>query len=74
MNPDRKAARERCMNIKTRRDLEDYIESLNLPDDEKRIAYMMFGDCWTRTKIAIETGYSKRQLARKIAHIYDRMV
>lgn len=74
MRADRKAARERCMAIKTHADLEAYVNSLNLSDDEREIAMLMFGKCWTRAKIAMHMGYSERQVKRKVARIYDRMV
>lgn len=73
MRANRKAAREFAMNIKTRADLEAYLDMLNLRDDEREIAILIFGKGWSRDKIAIETGYSKNQLNRKIARIYDKM-
>lgn len=74
MKPDRKAARERVKNIKTRADLEEYLDLLNLTDEEREIALLLFGKGYSRTRIAMETGYSHDQVKRKIARIYDRMV
>ena len=74
MREDRKAAREFVKNIKTKADLEDYIGMLNLTDEEREIAIMIFGKGWSRAKIAMETGFSERQLKRRINRIYDRMV
>lgn len=73
MRANRKAAREFAMNIKTRADLEAYLDMLNLRDDEREIALMLFSKGWSRAKIAMETGYSQHQLNRKIARIYDKM-
>lgn len=74
MRAERKAARDRCMAIKTKADFEAYMDTLNLSDEDRHIAYLMFCECWTRTKIALEMGYSEKQLKRRIARIYDRMV
>ncbi len=73
MRADRKAAREFVKGIKTREDLEKYLDMLNLTDEEREIAFMLFSKGWTRAKIALETGYSEGQIKRKICKIYDRM-
>lgn len=74
MKPDRKAARDFVKGIKTRADLEQYLSMLNLTDEEREIALLLFGKGYSRTRIALETGYSTDQVKRKIARIYDRMV
>lgn len=74
MKPDRKAARDFVKGIKTRSDLEKYLDMLNLTDEEREIALLLFGKGYSRTRIAMETGYSQDQVKRKIARIYDRMV
>lgn len=74
MRTDRKEARDFVKSIKTRTELEAYLNMLNLTDEEREIARMMFGNGWTRTRIALETGYSEHQVKRKICRIYDRMV
>lgn len=73
MRPERKAARDRVAKINTRAELEEYLVSLNLPEQHRQIATMIFANGWTRAKIAMETGYSERHLKRIIAKIYDRM-
>lgn len=73
MRADRRAARNFVKSIKTRADLEDYLNMLNLTDEEREIALMMFGKGWTRARIALEMGYSEFQVKRKISRIYDRM-
>lgn len=73
MRPERKAARERAAAIKTRAELDEYLDSLNLRDEYKAIARYIFADGFSRTKIAMLTGYSERHLKRIIAKIYDRM-
>lgn len=47
---------------------------LNLTDDEKEIARLAFGRGWSRTRIAMELGYSEHQIKRKMYRIYDRMI
>lgn len=74
MRADRKAARDFVKSIKTKAELDAYINMLNLTDEERDIARMIFGKGWSRTRIAMETGYSERQINRKICKIYDRMI
>lgn len=74
MRPDRKAAREFANSIKTRDDLRRYLDMLNLRDEERDIAWMIFAHGWSRAKIAMETGYSEHQVKRKVARIYDKLV
>ncbi len=74
MRPDRKAAREAVGKIKTREDLRNYLDLLNLTDEEREIAWMIFAHGWSRAKIAMEIGYSEHQVKRKVARIYDKLV
>lgn len=74
MRADRKAAREFVKSIKTRRELEEYLNMLNLSTEERTIAMMIFAEGWSRRKIAFETGYSEDQIKRKIVKIYSKMV
>lgn len=74
MKSERKQARERLQNLKTRADLEAYLNDLNLTDEEREIAMLVFGRGWSLTRIQVELGYSKGQLKRRMARIYDRMV
>lgn len=74
MRPDRKAARDFVRSMKTRADLEQYFSMLNLTEDERKIAMMLFGDGYTRTRIAREIGFSEAYVKKKIARIYSRMV
>lgn len=73
MLTSRKEARARVKAIKTFDELKRHVDSLNLTDEEKEIALMVYAKGWTRQKIAIETGYSVRQIARKIAKINDKI-
>lgn len=73
MRPERKAARERDAAIKTRAELDEYLDTLNLREQYKAIARYIFADGFSRAKIAMLTGYSDRHLKRIIANIYDRM-
>lgn len=74
MRPDRKAARDFVKNIKTKADLEAYLDMLNITEEEKEIALMIFANGYSRTQIAMETGYSIPQVKRKIAKIYAKLV
>lgn len=74
MRAARREARDRVNAIKTRDDLRRYLGELNLRDDERQIAWMVFANGWSRAKIAFETGYSEHQVKRKLARIYDKMV
>lgn len=74
MRPDRKAAREAVGKIKTREDLRNYLDLLNLTDEEREIAWMILANGWSRTKIAMEIGYSEHQVKRKVAKIYDKLI
>lgn len=74
MRDDRKQAREFAKSMKTTAELDAYLNMLNLTDDEREIARMIFAKGWTRTRIAMETGYSESQVKRKICRIYDRMI
>lgn len=73
MLTSRKEARARVKAIKTFDELKRHVDSLNLTDEEKEIALMVYAKGWTRQKIAMETGYSVRQIARKIAKINDKI-
>ena len=73
MLTSRKEARARVKAIKTYEELKSHVDSLNLTDEEKEIALMVYAKGWTRQKIAMETGYSVRQIARKIAKINDKI-
>lgn len=74
MRPDRKAAREAVGKIKTREDLRNYLDLLNLTDEEREIAWMIFANGWSRAKIAMEIGYFEHQVKRKVAKIYDKLI
>ena len=74
MRPNRKAAREYVSSIRTREDLRKYLDMLNLREEEREIAWMIFANGWSRAKIAMETGYSEHQVKRKVARIYDKLV
>lgn len=74
MRADRKKARDFVKSIKTRDELDAYLNMLNLTDEERDIARMTFSNGWSITRIAIETGYSEDQVKRKVCRIYDRML
>lgn len=74
MKPNRKAAREYVQGIRTKDELRKYLDMLNLREEDRTIAWMIFANGWSRAKIAMETGYSEHQVKRKIARIYDRLL
>lgn len=73
MNPKRKAARDKLMAIKTKAELVELIESLNITDEERDIAVMVLSRGWSYTKISLETGYSVRHIARKMEKVYSKL-
>lgn len=73
MNPKRKAARDRLFAIKTKAELVELIESLNITDEEREIAVMVLSRGWSYTKISFETGYSVRHIARKMEKVYSKL-
>lgn len=73
MNPKRKAARDRLFAIKTKAELVELIESLNITDEEREIALMVLSRGWSYTKISLETGYSVRHIARKMEKVYSKL-
>lgn len=73
MQKNRREARERLKAIKTVAELREYIDSLNLSDEERDIAMMFYHRGWTCNKISLETGYSLRQVTRKLAKIADKL-
>lgn len=74
MKSERKQAREMLLSLKTRADLEGYLNSLNITDEEREIAMLVFGRGWSLTRIQLELGYTKSQLKRRMAKLYDKMV
>ncbi len=74
MSPERKQAREKLLSIKTRADLETYLDSLNLTDEEREISILIFGRGWTHTQIEMKLGYTKNQIRKRLAKVYDRML
>ena len=74
MRADRKEARDFVKSIKTKAELDAYLNMLNLTDEERDIARLLFGRGWSRTRIAMELGYSEHQIKRKIVRIYDKMI
>lgn len=74
MSPARKEARDRLLNLKTRADLENLLDSLNITDEEREIAVLIFGRGWSLTRICMELGYTNKQLRKRLSRIYDCMI
>ncbi len=73
MHKSRKAARDKIQACKTNDEFEEWLSMLRITDDVREIARMVYIKGWTRQKIAMETGYSVRQVSRKIAKLHDMM-
>lgn len=73
MRADRKAARERCKNMKTAKELDELLDSLNITDEEKRIADLVLHHGWSYTQVSMEYGYTVRQVANKMCKVYNQL-
>ncbi len=73
MRPERKAARDKAMALKTVADLDELLESLNITDDERRIARLVLSRGWSYTRVAMETGFSARHVRRCMERVYSKM-
>lgn len=73
MRASRSAARRKIRDVRTRAELDEVLDMLNLTDSERDIARMVYGRGYTLTQVSMETGYSVRQVSRKLAKIQDRM-
>lgn len=73
MRPSRKQARDKIANCRTNEEFEEWLQMLRISDDVREIARMVYIKGWTRQKIAMETGYSVRQVSRKLAKLHDMM-
>lgn len=73
MRASRSAAREKIKSVRTRAELDEVLEMLNLTDSEREIARMVYGKGYTLTQVSMETGYSVRQVSRKLAKVQDRI-
>lgn len=73
MLASRRRARDLAKSVRTRADLEAWLDALNLSDDERTVARMVYERGFTRQQIAFETGYSLRQVNRLLAKVHDKM-
>lgn len=73
MRESRRKARDRAQGMKTKADLEEWLDMLNLTDIEREIAFMVYSRGMSRQQIAFKTGYSKRQVNRLLAKVHDKM-
>lgn len=74
MSPQRKAARDKLLGMKTRSDLDDCLQSLNLTAEEREIAVMVFADGLSLTQVQMAKDLSRRQLQRRLAKVYDKLI
>jgi DNA-directed RNA polymerase specialized sigma24 family protein len=70
MNAKKKKARDDLANIKTRAELTDYLETLNITDDDRKLLLLKFCNGYTNTKISFETGYSISHVSRRLNRLY----
>ena len=61
------------MNVGTKAELAEILNELNITDEEREIATMVLSRRWSYTKIAMETGHSKRNVARIMERVYMRL-
>jgi DNA-binding NarL/FixJ family response regulator len=73
MKPSRKEAREFLKSMKTREELIEYLNMLNITDEQRDVAYYALAKGWSRQHISLETGYSLRQIERMLTRVYDKM-
>lgn len=73
MRASRRRARELAQSVRTRSDLEAWLDALNISDAERTVARMVYERGFTRQQIAFETGYSLRQVNRLLAKVHDKM-
>jgi DNA-binding NarL/FixJ family response regulator len=73
MKPSRKEARELLQSMKTREELIQYLNMLNITDEQRDVAYYALAKGWSRQHISLETGYSLRQIERMLTRVYDKM-
>lgn len=73
MRENRSKARAKLKAVKTRAELDEWIDMLNLTDDERGTARMVYGDGYSIAQVCFKIGYSRRQVCRKLAKIQDRI-
>lgn len=73
MLESRKAAKARLNSISTISELDGVLSDLRLKDEEREVAMYVLGRCWTLQKTANHLGYSKDQIKRIMAKVYDRI-
>lgn len=73
MLESRRRARTKAQGIKTRADLEEWLSLLNLTDEQREVARMVYLKGMSRQQIAFATGYSLRQVNRLLAKVHDKM-
>lgn len=73
MRASRRRARELAKSVKTRSDLEAWLDALNISDAEREVARLVYERGYTRQQIAFATGYSLRQVNRLLARVHDKM-
>ena len=74
MRKNRKAARDLLNSLRTVPELEQYLSMLRLTDEERDVARMIYEKGYSRQQIAMQTGYSKRQVDRMVAKIHGRLI
>ena len=74
MRKNRKEARDLLNSLHTVSELEKYLQMLRITDEEREVARMIYAKGYSRQQIAMQTGYSKRQVDRMVAKIHDRLI
>lgn len=73
MLQSRRKAKAKAQAIKTLSELNDLLDELAISDEERHIAFLIYGKGMSLTQVSMETGYSVRQVSRKLAKVQDKM-
>lgn len=73
MRKERKAARDMCNALKSADELRTLLDSLNITDEEREIAYCVLSRGWSYTRTAMEYGMTYSQVRRRMDRVYSKM-
>ena len=73
MNPKRKAYRQQLKNIKTRKEYNEYINTLKLTDIEKEVCDYIYVNGYTYNQIADKIFVSERTVKRIALKILSKI-
>lgn len=62
MRASRRKAREKIKNVKTRAELDEWLEMLNLTEEERDIARLVYAKGHSMAQVCFATGYPRSQV------------